>query len=341
MSTTLIDAFWFFGGNRERGIGRYLQYYFQHEFSVPTEERLWLVPKTAPDRQVNELLSLFGGKSLVFDFTETKPRQQELLRRYLDQKEVLEVFLSSPFERPWSLLDFQRLFTEMKIPMTAIVFDVLPLQFAEQILRTWSEEDRHLYQKRLSKLQAVESILTISPHTQRQLNELVGIPEKRMAVLKFGLTDAWIKPPREVDLKWWREMSTGKYVVTISGGEWRKNLEGTLRYFAKRFKRNRYTLVVICRLGRKELWRYQFLAWRLGIKNQVRWLGYVDERVKWRFLAQARVFLFLSRGEGLGIPILEAKKANIPEIIISPELAEAGFKKLAPQITVAKTEMKS
>ena len=131
-------------------------------------------------------------------------------------------------------------------------------------------------------------------------------------------------------------MSPTKYVVTISGGEWRKNLAGTLRYFAKRYKGKNLTLAVICRLCRMEQGKLQFLAWRLGIKNQVRWLGYVDERIKWRFLAQARVFLFLSRGEGLGIPLLEAKRAGVPEIVISRELAEAGFRELVPEATVAR-----
>lgn len=332
----LIDGLWFFGGNQERGIGRYLDAFFRHECDIPVEQRLWLVPKSAPDRLVNALLAQYGGRSLVFDFTNARPRQQEILRRALVEKDVTGVWLSSPFERPWSLLDFQPLFTELDIPMTAIVFDLLPQQFPEKILNTWPEEDQRHYARRLQKLRQVETLLAISPATKRQLMEQLSVPEKQITVLTFGLSDAWIKVPPEVDLKWWRDVSPGNYVVTISGGEWRKNLAGTLRYFARRYKGKRFNLVVICRLSRQESITYQLLAWRLGIRRQVRWLGFVDERVKWRFLAQAKVFLFLSHGEGLGIPLLEAKKAQVPEMVISQELADAGLDQLVPQATVVK-----
>ena len=154
MSITLIDGLWYFGGNRQRGIGRYLEYFFQHECAIDPKDRVWLVPQSGSDRLVNELLAKFGGRSLVFDFTETKPRQLELMRRFLDEKKVTEVWVSSPFERPWSLLDFQALFAEIEIPVTAVVFDLLPLQFPDKILATWSQGDQHLYQRRTQKLQA-------------------------------------------------------------------------------------------------------------------------------------------------------------------------------------------
>lgn len=331
----LIDGLWYFGGNRERGIGRYLDYYFKEKFEVKREERIWLVPKSAPDRLVNELLAKYGGYSLIFDFAESKPRQRELLSRYLTEKKISTVFLSSPFERPWSMLDFLPIIKELDLSGSAVVFDLLPLQFPEEILNKWTDEEQLVYQERIKKLPLLDELLAISPFTKTQLVERLKIPAEKITVLKFGLSDKWIQPPREVDLKWWREISNGRYVVTISGGEWRKNLAGTLKYFARRYKNKNYSLLVICRLDRLEQWKYQILAWKLGINRQVKWLGFVDERLKWRLLAQAKVFLFLSLGEGLGIPLLEAKKAKVPEIVISKELVEAGFGDLVPGCKVA------
>lgn len=332
----LLDGLWFFGGNRERGIGRYLTYYLEHVLSVPQEDRLWLVPKSAPDTLRNQLITRFGGHSLVFDFSQTMPRQQELLRRYLDEKEVVKAYLLSPFERPWSLLDFIEVLVDLNIETTAIVFDLLPLQYRQEILSTWPAEDRKIYDRRTSKLGFIDLLLAISPFVSQQLTQTLGISTKSVEVIPFGLNEKWITPPKEVDLKWWREMSCGKYVVTISGGEWRKNLEGTIRYFAKHYAKKKYTLLIICQLGKKQKWRLQFLAWRLGISNRVQFMGQLDERIKWRFLAQAKVFLFLSRGEGLGIPVFEAKRAGVPEIVVSQQLADAGLTKLIKQVTVVR-----
>ncbi len=332
----LLDGLWFFGGNRGRGVGRYLTYYLDHVLAVPAHERIWLVPRSAPDTLRNELVTRFGGHSLVIDFSETMPRQLEVLRRYLNEKEVLQAQILSPFERPWSMLDFLDVFVQLKIETQSIVFDVLPLQFPKQILEKWPEQDQKMYQRRIQKLPQVNKILAISPFTQQQLTAQLGLPANVIDVLDFGLNERWIVPPKEVDLKWWREMSCGKYVVTISGGEWRKNLEGTISYFAKKYAKKGYTLLVICKLGRKEKFRFQFLAWRLGIYHTVQFLGQIDERIKWRFLAQAKVFLFLSRGEGLGLPVFEAKRAGIPEIVISQELADAGLSKLIKQVKVVR-----
>ena len=332
----LLDGIWFFGGNRTRGIGRYLTYYLEHEVHVPPEERLWLVPKSAPDKLRNDLITRFGGHSLVLDFQETVPRQQELLRRYLEEKGVVSALVLSPFERPWSMIDFIEVFVAKKITTTVLLFDLLPLQFPEKILALWPEEDQKQYRRRVQKLRDATKLQAISPFTKEQIVENLHLPLKSIEVIPFGLNEKWIKPPREVDLKWWREMSCGKYVVTISGGEWRKNLEGTIRYFAKRYARKGYSLIVICKLGKKQLWKLKFLAWRLGIEGKVRFMGEVDERIKWRFLAQAKVFLFFSRGEGLGIPIFEAKRAGVPEIIISQEMADSGLLKLIKQASVAK-----
>lgn len=337
----LIDAQWFFGNNRERGIGYYLDYYFKHELQVPPEKRLWLVSASTPDKLINQLLENYGGKTLSFDFSIDKPRQQELLARWLSEKQVEAVFYSSPFERPWSLLDWQLLMEDFNLPSTAIVFDLIPQQFPNEVLKSWPEEDQKIYQKRLDLLSRVDNLLAISPFTKKQLTNLLNIPDEKIEVLKFGYSNNWLNPPREVDLKWWRSVAAPKLAVTISGGEWRKNLIGTLKYFAKHYAKHGYKLIVICRLGRLEQIKYKLTTWQLGVSKKVSFVGVVDERVKWRYLAQAQVFLFLSFAEGLGIPLFEAKKAKVPKIIISQELAEAGFDKLiggSVAVTVAKPQ---
>ena len=122
---------------------------------------------------------------------------------------------------------------DFNLPSTAIVFDLIPQQFPNEVLKSWPEEDQKIYQKRLDLLSRVDNLLAISPYTKKQLTNLLNVPDEKIEVLKFGYSNNWLNPPREVDLKWWRSLAAPKLAVTISGGEWRKNLIGTLKYFAK------------------------------------------------------------------------------------------------------------
>lgn len=333
MARTLIDGLWFFGGNKDRGIGKYLDYFFREVFATPLEERYWLVPQNAPDWQVNTFLARYGGQSIELDTEMSGQRQRELLDRWLDEKEIIEVLIASPFERPRSMLDFIALFEEKALIIQSIVFDLLPLQFRGTILDEWPEEDQELYERRLRRLRRVHRLLAISPQTQNAVTSLLDYPKEQTEVLKFGLGTKWLEVPKNLSPR--SESKSLTRVLTISGGEWRKNLDGTLEYFARNWKGKKAELSIICELGIQQSLTLAFRCARLGIFPQVRFLGKVSEKRKWRELQRADVFLFLSRGEGLGIPLLEARKAKIPRIIISKELAEQGFGTLLESFEVA------
>lgn len=344
MARTLIDGLWLFGGNRERGIGAYLDYYFREVCQIPVEDRYWLVPQNAPDWQVNVLLTRYGGQSIELDTEMSGQRQRELLERWLDDKEILMAFIASPFERPRSMLDFVRLFQQKEIYTEAIVFDLLPLQFRKQILDTWPEEDQEEYERRLVRLQQVNHLWAISPQTRQAVITLLDYPAEHIEVLRFGLGTKWIQEPEGIVAESLRGQDRSRKtkrttkqtrVLTISAGEWRKNLDGTIRYFAQEWKGKPAVLSIICELGVRQWLRLVWLAIRLGIWKQIRFLGKASEEIKWQELYRADVFLFLSRGEGLGIPLLEAKKAKIPRIILSKELADVGFGSLVEAFEVA------
>ncbi|MBP7875779.1 glycosyltransferase, partial [Candidatus Woesebacteria bacterium] len=108
---------------------------------------------------------------------------------------------------------------------------------------------------------------------------------------------------------------SGPYVVTIAGGEWRKNLRGTLQFFALKFPKN-WRLVVICKLGRREKVAFQLLAISYGLWGHIVWAGEVSDSTKWQYLKSARVLLSLSYGEGLNLPLLEAKAVGVPSMTL-------------------------
>lgn len=69
---------------------------------------------------------------------------------------------------------------------------------------------------------------------------------------------------------------------------------------------------------------------KLGISEYVRWIGYVDEADKPSLYRNAETFVFPSRREGFGLPVLEALACGTPVVTTNatslPEVVgEAGF----------------
>lgn len=317
-SPVLIDAAWWVGGNRRRGIGAYLESFFQKYCPHPRSTRVWVLPPGSSQEQGVQLSTLLGGEFCILP-TDTSFVQQAFLEKLLREKRFDTVFFSSPFERPFSLLDFAAFFHEKNVRTEAIVFDLLPLQYPTRILALWSIEDQLLYRSRVQALRDLHFLWTISPATQRAVHEELSVPLSRTKVLRFGMKTDWIIVPQLPEIP-----RDPNLVVSISGGEWRKNIEGTLETFANGFPHSS-RLIVICRLGRKHQLALYLKAWRLGILNRVRFVGEISEEEKWKLLKQASTFLFLSHAEGLGIPLLEAEKAGVPRILVSKALVKAGL----------------
>jgi glycosyltransferase involved in cell wall biosynthesis len=333
MAAILIDASWWAGGNRRRGIGKYLSYFFEYVFEVGSKERVWLFPAAVPAAEIADFTARFGGTSAVIDTKITPGEQAAQLERIIKERSIDRALLSSPFERPWSLLDLIESLRKHRLQVQAIVFDLLPLQHETEILSAWPMADQQRYRAGLKLLAQADGFWAISPQVAGQLENLLGISPQKIGVLKFGLVTTWLRAPAK-GAPVHRPHSERLLALTISGGEWRKNLSGTIAYFASQLLKT-HDLSIICKLSLKEHWRFRRIALQLDAYPLIRFLGEVTEREKWRQLYSADVFLFLSLAEGLGIPLLEARAAGVKRIIISPQLKAAGFDKLVPGCEVA------
>lgn len=331
----LLDASWWVGGNRHRGIGQYLSYFFEYVYHPVSAERVWLFPPAVPAREMADFVARFGGKSVALV---SVAKAQDEITSIIGQEKIQRVMIGSPFERPWSLLSVADVFSAEKIPWEAIIFDLLPVQHEKEILSQWSATEQSAYRAGLTALKQADGLLAISPHTALQIEKLAQIAGNKISILTFGLTPAWLRPPvKGAPVK--SRDSNRSIALTISGGEWRKNLAGTLEYFSKELAHS-HELFIICKLALQEHLRFRRIALGLDVYPLTRFLGQVSQRDKWRYLYSAKVFLFLSLAEGLGIPLLEARAAGVERIIISPEMKQQGFDKLVPGCEVAKPSIR-
>lgn len=322
----LIDASWWFGGNRTRGIGRYIDVWLRQHAALP-QDRIWLVPQTAPDDQVHDLTRRYGGQSVRFPTHQEKRYQHQAWRELTQRYKLSAVWIVSPFERPWSLLTLSDSVVGADWTVRALVFDLLPLQFERAILQTWPEEEQREYRQRLDALMQADELLAISPWVRQEILSWLHVPEKQVNTLEFGLQDDWVTIPDKVDEQ---PVSSHPMAVAITGGEWRKNVPGMLRYLSQLPDKELH-LYVICRLSPAEMVWFRQLSRQLRVYKRVHWLGEVDEPTKWTYLLQAEQFWHFSYGEGLGIPLLEATRAAVPRVLISRHLERQGVGAILPR----------
>lgn len=328
---TAIDATWWFGGSRSRGIGVYLHSYFAKHCHVPRSQRVWLVPHDVRDEEAHGLVESFGGQVLKLPSQASQMEEKLIEWKHAGCHALL---FPSPFERPHSLVDFWPMMQKLGLRGEALVFDLLPWQFPQEILAFWPVPDQERYRYRVNILKELDFLWYISPATEEAVREALQISGQKGKVLSFGLNPRWIQIPLSVHQK--KIKRDPKLVFTLTGGEWHKNLEGTLDYFCQHF-RSGESLVVLCRLG----WKRKFaLKWKLfwkGALARVHFVQTMTEQEKWEHYLRATHFLFLSRAEGLGIPLLEAEKAEVPHIYMSSHLVKQGFRSLVTAPTIVET----
>lgn len=322
----LIDASWWLGGNKKRGIGKFLEYFFLEHWDVRSAQRVWLFPCQLADAQKKEFQQKFAGKVVELSSTTgITPNKKELLG-VVKQNKIGAVFIGSPFERPWSLLNELPALDNSKLETIVLVHDLIPFRFPKMVLRVWSKSDQQQYLINVEFLKNASQIICTSPYSAKEVAEALGVPVKKVRTLKFSTQLDWIKAYALTNEE--KELPVVKpLAVTISGGEWRKNLGATLKYFARNLAQS-HRLIVICKLGTREKIKFYFLSWLMGISSEVKFAGEVTEKQKWQYLYNCDLFLFLSKAEGLGIPLLEARKAGVRKFVISQQLKEAGFDKL-------------
>ncbi len=157
-------------------------------------------------------------------------------------------------------------------------------------------------------------VFAISEYTKNDLISF-GVSEKKIKVVKHGLnhelfnTDISVEQKQEVRNKY---KLPGKFLLSISTVEPRKNIEGLIKGFEMVDDPDLF-LVIAGRLG----WLYKGvleLANRSNKKEQIIFTGYVDEKDKPALISSAHIVCYPSFYEGFGFVPLEAMACGVPVI---------------------------
>ncbi|MCJ7509042.1 MAG: glycosyltransferase family 4 protein [candidate division Zixibacteria bacterium] len=152
-------------------------------------------------------------------------------------------------------------------------------------------------------------IITISQAAKKDIVRYFKAPPERIEVIYPGLTH------RESDLEKSEYTTKFKPYIFFSGAlEPHKNLTGLVQAFAQIIgdaKLKDYNLVIAGSFGHDYVNLVNLIE-KLGLKEKVHLLGYVEDEKLVELYRNASLFVFPSLNEGFGFPPLEAMQYGVP-----------------------------
>lgn len=187
-----------------------------------------------------------------------------------------------------------------------------------------------------ARLPQATHILAISEFTKRELINVMGVEAERITVTPLAPPEGFARPAAEaVEAFRVRRGLPGEFILYLGNLEPRKNLCMLARAYRRLRELDAQAPPLV--LAGETTWLAEPLLAeieRLGIGAHVLRPGYVPEEELALWYAAATVFVYPSRYEGFGLPVIEAMAAGTPVIAADaaslPEVAGDAARLVAP-----------
>lgn len=163
-----------------------------------------------------------------------------------------------------------------------------------------------------------QQVIAVSRQTADDLMALFGVRARKITVIHNGVSDAF-QPGGEAasaDFRCRRGLPE-RFILYLGTLEPRKNLEVLLRAYARWRHTNEAAAGVGLVLAGGKGWFFDeifHLVQHLGLTQQVRFPGFVPEAELPDWYRAAQLFVYPSRLEGFGLPVLEAMACGTPVV---------------------------
>lgn len=178
---------------------------------------------------------------------------------------------------------------------------------------------------------SADALIAISQNTQKDILNLFPARSNRLFTIPYGIVPIFQPMPRSAQINALRKYDLPEpFVLYVGNLEPRKNLPSLLRAFATLVKRGLpHSLVLVGSRGWMDDDIFSTLR-DLNVGHRVFMPGYVPQEELPALYSAASLFVYASRYEGFGLPILEAMACGVPVITSNvasmPEIAgDAGM----------------
>lgn len=297
----------------DRGIARYVKEHARALVARDAVELLTINPNLPFPRRLDQ--DLLASARLTWN-------TRTAVRRAADRG-PLAWYVGSPFEvSAFAEGDAPPHLVRSSMPVVATLYDLIPLVHPERYLADPTFEQR--YRARLQLVCEADLLLTISERTRADALRLLGLDPAKVVTIGSGVAPFFAPPgpgddPAGLLARRLPQIRT-PYVLTVAGGDPRKNTERLLRAWAQvpADVRADRQLVVACSVipPIRRAWLDEAEAAGLG-PDEVVITGWVDDEALRALYQRAELFAFPSLYEGFGLPVAEAVACGCPAVTSS------------------------
>ena len=220
-------------------------------------------------------------------------------------------------------------------PRTAIIqHDLIPLLNPQVYLTT--PLVRQYYDRKIASLCRADLLLTNSEHTRQEAISALSLDPAQVVHISAAV-DARFKPTGYSDeqraaLRQRLGIVRDMLMYAPGGFDSRKNFENLIAAYGRlpEEQRDAFQLVIVSKLNRADEAKLRELAAQAGLRpDELVLTGYVSDHELIMLYNMAELFVFPSKHEGFGLPVLEAMACgapvigsnvtSIPEVIGNPD----------------------
>ncbi|MBU3689415.1 MAG: hypothetical protein B7C54_01670 [Acidimicrobiales bacterium mtb01] len=250
---------------------------------------------------------------------DVRPWKPELVREVVDRDAWY--IATQLMLHPMTLDPVPRAVSEARLPVAAVMYDVIPERFPSRYLN--HPQSRQLSAVRTMLARSLDGLLAISSFTAETACRELGVPMNRVVSIGAGVgevftpskDDPWPGLRRLVELGVSRRR---RLVVAVTGGDQRKNTEALIRAWSLLGERSRRNcqLVVACAVGSSVLarWAETVNESGLALGRDVVFTDSVSDEELVLLHRAATLAVFPSLEEGFGLPVAEAAAVGCPVI---------------------------
>ena len=336
--------------SRFRGIGRYSLSIAQAIARNAGGHEVWLALSGAFPGSIADIRAAFAGlvppeRIRVFavpqpvaeqePVNEWRARAAEHIRaHFLLELQADVVLVSSLFE---GYVDDAVTHIGPATPGTrtvAILYDLIPYLRPDVYLPTAIL--RQYYERKIASLRRADLLLSISAYSRTEAVATLGLDPERVVNISTAVDGRFqrMRLPDELTAPLRARLGIRRKILMYAPGGFdsRKNFEGLIGAYARQPAHHRadYQLVIVSKISRGDQVNLENLAARAGLRaDELVLTGYVGDDELVMLYNLAELFVFPSRHEGFGLPVLEAMACgapvigadatSIPEVIGNPD----------------------